>query len=436
MESRPGLPQSASMSFCSEFAPRRSGSSGWSTEAAICTHSLKRSKNRLNTLMLSMSSNPLPTGQAGPTHAPELAPERYKVRTARVADVLIVGAGPAGLAVAIASGMRGMRVRVVDVGAPPVDKACGEGLLPDAMASLAALGVRVAGGFGIRGIRFHDAGRVAEGRFTGPGGRGVRRTVLHGAMLERAGALGIEVEWQTSVRGLDSGGERFVVGADGGQSRVRLWAGLDHGNAVVTTRRVGLRQHFAVRPWSDRVEVFWGAEGQAYVTPVGEAEIGVALLSRRKFASMAEGLRGFPELRERLSGMALTSTARGAATVTRRLRCVTAGQRVALVGDASGSVDAITGEGLNLCFRQAEALAGALAVGRLDAYEGEHRATMRMPRVMSGVLLGLGRSPELRAVAMAGLGRWPGVFDALLRMHAGTGTQAVPRWAQAPATGG
>ena len=52
----------------------------------------------------------------------------------------------------------------------------------------------------------------------------------------------------------------------------------------------------------------------------------------------------------------------------RTLRSVQRG-RVALVGDASGGVDAITGEGIRLGLRQASALAEAMAAGNLQQYE-------------------------------------------------------------------
>src|SRR5258705_171270 len=56
------------------------------------------------------------------------------------ADVLIVGAGPAGLASAIAAARHGLRVQVIDAMKPPIDKACGEGLMPDSLEALAANG--------------------------------------------------------------------------------------------------------------------------------------------------------------------------------------------------------------------------------------------------------------------------------------------------------
>ena len=57
------------------------------------------------------------------------------------ADVLIVGGGPAGLATAIALRQKGASVTVADAMTPPIDKACGEGLMPDSLQDLAALSV-------------------------------------------------------------------------------------------------------------------------------------------------------------------------------------------------------------------------------------------------------------------------------------------------------
>ncbi len=336
-------------------------------------------------------------------------------------DVFVVGAGPGGLACAISAAQRGMRVRVVDAARDgPVDKACGEGLLPDAVDALAGLGVRLGFGQELRGIRFHGFGRVAEARFPGRPGLGIRRTELHRVMLERALEAGIRVDWGMALRG--SAGEleriaaRWVIGADGGQSRVRAAARLE---GRVTTRRVGLRQHFRVVPWSECVEIFWAEGAQAYVTPVAAGEVGVAFLSRRRFQTVADALELFPDLQRRLRGAATTSSARGGTTLTRQLRCVTDGRRVALLGDASGSVDAISGEGLNLCFRQAEALAEAMVSGKLDAYEAAHRRILRTPRLMADALLCMDRFEVARRGAMAVLAGVPGVFRGLLALHVG-----------------
>src|SRR5438067_4743 len=88
-------------------------------------------------------------------------------------DVLVVGGGPAGLAAAIAARAKGFRVVVADCARPPIDKACGEGLMPEALDALGKLGVRIPAAIGLRfrGIRFLGAGASVEADF--PGGWGI-----------------------------------------------------------------------------------------------------------------------------------------------------------------------------------------------------------------------------------------------------------------------
>ena len=53
----------------------------------------------------------------------------------RSTDVFVIGGGPAGLAAAIAARRRGLDVTVADCSVPPIDKACGEGIMPDGLAA-------------------------------------------------------------------------------------------------------------------------------------------------------------------------------------------------------------------------------------------------------------------------------------------------------------
>ena len=105
----------------------------------------------------------------------------------RRVSTLILGGGPAGLATALAVRERGLDVEVLDRFHPPIDKPCGEGILPAGLDALDRLGVSCAelGGREIRGIRYVDvpSGRTAEGRFSGRPGLGVRRTALHGPVV-------------------------------------------------------------------------------------------------------------------------------------------------------------------------------------------------------------------------------------------------------------
>nr|BFE80184.1 hypothetical protein GCM10020093_027850 [Planobispora longispora] len=74
-----------------------------------------------------------------------------------VIDVLVAGGGPAGLATAIHAAAAGMEAVVVEPRPGPVDKACGEGLMPTGAAVLRSMGVEP-DGWPLRGIRYLDGG--------------------------------------------------------------------------------------------------------------------------------------------------------------------------------------------------------------------------------------------------------------------------------------
>jgi menaquinone-9 beta-reductase len=342
-------------------------------------------------------------------------------------DIFIVGGGPAGLAAAIAARQRGLEVSVADGARPPIDKPCGEGLMPDACAALAKLGIAIRSeeSHAFRGIRFVSGELSAEAGFPKGSGIGIRRTALHRLMIARAEALGVSLLWQTPVTGLHPDGvrvgrnvvrTRWVIGADGRGSLVRRWAGLEAGKQ---RKRFAFRQHFYVSPWNDWMEVHWGANSQIYITPVGLREICVAVASREPHMRLDKALEEFPAIASRLRGAACSSTERGAISSTRELRNVHRGS-VALVGDASGSVDCITGEGLGLAFRQADLLAECLAQGDLAKYQREHTALARRPTLMSRLLLALDSSSSLRRRAMRAFGAEPELFSRMVAMHVGS----------------
>ncbi|HUD72069.1 MAG TPA: NAD(P)/FAD-dependent oxidoreductase, partial [Dongiaceae bacterium] len=274
-------------------------------------------------------------------------------------DYAIVGAGPAGLAVGIEAALAGRRAVVLERRAGALDKACGEGLMPAAVARLRRMGVTLpTDGFQpFHGIRYVDADLAAEARFVDGAGWGVRRTVLSEALLRRAAALGVDVRHGVEARGftatgrgvrLDAGGEPiaagWLVGADGLHGAVGRAAGFAVRRDL--RRRFGLRRHVAVAPWSDTVEVHWQDGLEAYVTPVSAGEVGVAFLwtaGDDASADFAAFLDRFPALAARLGPAARAPHAgsvRGAGPFGVTVRPAARG-RVLLVGDASGYVDAI-----------------------------------------------------------------------------------------------
>jgi flavin-dependent dehydrogenase len=356
-------------------------------------------------------------------------------------DVLIVGGGPAGLASAIAAARQGLHVEVIDAMKPPIDKACGEGLMPDSLEALAAIGVTnldqilsTTESHRLRGIRFIGDKKspnpiTTEAAFPQAPGRGIRRTILHQILLDRAASLGVRFHWENSVQSIAPTAEgtivhsnrqtlrtRYLIGADGPRSRVAIWAGLSE--ASIHSRRIGLRQHYTIAPWTDFVEVYWSNHGQAYVTPNSSNEVCVAFIANKKFPSSEAALSHFPALRHHLAASQPNGPARGSITLGRKLRRVTE-SNIALIGDASGSVDAVTGEGMALCFRQAAALSLALRADDLALYEQTHRRIQRLPTLMSRSLLLMDRSPVLRDTVLRTFQRYPWIFERLLQMHIG-----------------
>jgi menaquinone-9 beta-reductase len=348
-------------------------------------------------------------------------------------DVFVIGGGPAGLATAIAARQQGFRVMVADGATPPIDKPCGEALMPDAIVALAQMGVAVPAGrsFRLRGVRFLSAEQSAEAAFPlACDGLSIRRTALHAVMIERATELGVDLVWRSVVTGITSQEihlrdrkqdrmirARWIVGADGVRSRVRRWAGLDTESRM--RPRYSFRRHYHVKPWTDCMEIYWGKTSQAYATGVSDDQVCVAVASNQSDLRLEELLPAFPQLAERLRGVEATSAERGSVTANRTLRRVLRGN-VALVGDASGTVDAITGEGLGLSFHQALLLAQCLKSGSLAHYQAAHRRLARRPRFMARLMLQLDGRPRLQQRTLHIFRSHTDIFRRLLALHVGS----------------
>lgn len=345
-------------------------------------------------------------------------------------DLLVAGAGPAGLSAALAAAQRGMSVVVVDPQEGTIDKACGEGLMPAVVEGLASLGVHPHGR-PFHGIRYLRDGVVAEGRFATPA-LGVRRLALHDALTGRADELGVTRvvgradDLRQDGEGVTAGGHRarWAIAADGLRSPIRHRLGLDA--PAPGPARYGLRRHVQVAPWSDTVDVHWADDAEAYVTPVDDDLVGIAFLFGD--AARERDLRGpgtpferllarFPDLAARIEGAPFASSPRGAGPLAVRSKRRVA-NRVLLVGDAAGYVDALTGEGTKLAVMGALAAVEAIAADDPQAWEASWRRLWRPYAATTEGLLAITRVPALRRALPSVLRAAPPVFDAALTVLA------------------
>jgi flavin-dependent dehydrogenase len=325
-------------------------------------------------------------------------------------DLLIVGGGPGGLATALHARSQGLSVIVADPRESPIDKACGEGLMPGGLAELASLGVHPAG-LPFRGIAYLSEHRRAEALFRRGLGRGVRRTTLHAALT--ACVKERDTEWistrvttvEQDADGVTAAGVRakWLVAADGLHSTVRRAVGIDA--LAGKPRRFGVRWHYQVPAWSDFVEVHWSPWGEAYVTPVEPDLVGVAILSSRHRPDIA----WFPRLSHRLRS-ADRGRARGCGPLRQVVSRRVAG-RVLLVGDAAGYEDALTGEGISLAVKQASAAVTAIIDQAPSSYEAAWRRITRDYRLLTRTLV-LATAPRAgRSAVVPACTMLPGVFS-------------------------
>jgi geranylgeranyl reductase family protein len=329
------------------------------------------------------------------------------------ADVVVVGAGPAGAATAILLAEAGHEVLLLDRARFPRDKVCGEYLSPEGSRILDRLGVlkavEAAGARPLRGMRITapDGTRLCgdyprAGRWRGyrDHALAVPRRLFDAVLVERARALPVTVREGFRVTDLVVEGGRVTgvegVDQDGGGLRserlgARLVVGAD-GRASVVARRLGLvRPH----PWLRRLALMTYAEGvdhdpergeifldpPAYsiLNPVADGCVNLSLV-----VPVAEGARqkadltgyfdravaAFPFLRDRLREGRRAAPVRALAPLAYRVDPPRHGG-VILVGDALGFLDPFTGEGIYAALRSAElaveAADPALRAGDLSA---------------------------------------------------------------------
>ncbi|NEA33426.1 FAD-dependent monooxygenase [Streptomyces sp. SID13031] len=343
-------------------------------------------------------------------------------------DLLVAGCGPAGAATAIRAALAGLSVAIVEPRASPIDKACGEGIAFSAVEYLTRLGVQL-DGRPFHGIRYLDSSHVVDARFRLGPGLGVRRTALQRALANRLAELEVPIirtrvetitqnQQSVTAAGITA---RYLAAADGLHSPIRRQLHLSSLPRPSAARdaaalRRGLRRHYSVRPWCDLVEVYWSSLGEAYVTPVADDLVGVAILTSAR-GSFDSHLEAFPALKRRLAGASEATSVLGAGPLRQRVRGRVAG-RVLLVGDAAGYVDALTGEGIAVALRTSAELVRCIQADQPAAYDAAWRRVSWECRFLTGSLLWARNRSLLAPRIVPAAARLPKIFGAIVNQLA------------------
>ncbi|HEX9467117.1 MAG TPA: NAD(P)/FAD-dependent oxidoreductase [Acidimicrobiia bacterium] len=366
-------------------------------------------------------------------------------------ELLVVGAGPSGIAAAVEAKRLGIDVLVVDKASFPRDKTCGDGLTAAALRTLERLGLDV------RALSSYAP--VRETVLVAPGGRDyvlplpgdgvyaavVPRVELDAALVDLTRSRGVDIRERAAVRAIEEQSSAliveladgstvhaaWVIGADGHYSTVRRM--LDRRDHRDSDRGAGpdlgtwhaFRQYF--RDVDDRrLWVIFDEgllPGYAWVFPVGggRANVGFGVLRDRPhrrgkmMAAQWRELASHPAVRRALGPRAQPDSAYRAWPIPSAYdpRRIARG-RVLYTGDAANVVDPMTGEGIAQALETGELAARAIAASPTSPGQAAARyrdmvdstlgADLRFARLLQQIL----RSPvgARSAIRAAGLTPW------------------------------
>lgn len=318
--------------------------------------------------------------------------------------IAIVGAGPTGCSLAIMLASKNHDIHLFDKNSFPIDKVCGEGIMPKGAEILEDIGVyqyldpKEMSFF--NEIINHDNAEISSGSLNKKA-LGVRRLNLSQAFYKRIKDFkNIRLHEQVKITSLSQLTEfHYIIGADGIHSKIRKLLKID--SFQPSLKRCGARIHFQEKLHQDKVEVHWNQGIEAYITPVGPELTELAFIWNTDLHSpQQEGLyqgliNHFPELKTRFPLYEGKINSYGPFP---RASEEIYKDNIFLLGDALCFIDGITGEGISLGLEQAELWSQCIAHNGFDYdfYSKKINQIIKHYYFMTSFALFMSEHPTLR----------------------------------------
>lgn len=344
-------------------------------------------------------------------------------------DLAVLGAGPAGAAAALGAARAGLTVALFDPQPGPLDKPCGEGIMPTGVDALLELGLEslVRAAAPLERLRYVLAGgRELTIEFPRPGCALERRELmaaLNAALADEPKVTRLACRVRSArhadgfelAHGARHWQARTLVAADGLRGEGAAWLRGEH----VQGTRYGLRARALAKETLDAVEVHLGRTCELYLTPLPHGRVNIAVLADERPAGrdprawLAAALRQHARAAAHLGELVTEPEARALA---HRQALAVAEDGAFLAGDATGGVDPVLGCGVAIALATGlaagRAAAARLAGGGNEVERGYAELVARETRVRRNLARGLvflaGR-PRLQAGVVELLTHLPGL---------------------------
>lgn len=347
----------------------------------------------------------------------------------------VIGGGPIGLYTANILAEKGHQVTLFEKGSWPIDKACGQGIMPSGVSLLSHSGVEFTlqrDAITLAGITYIDGDVQLTGSLPSKG-LGVERLVLSQKLWNKVSPLSnVKLRSKTKVTNISISDNivkinnevhpeetfSYVFACDGLHSQTRNI--LQNEKLVTNNLRLGGRVHFSIPPWSQNVEVYWKEGVEAYVTPVSSQKIEVAFLWYQSHQFSSKNLEQqlfelFPELKEKLHNHSSCNDFRAYGPFDKRSKSLRVGP-VFFIGDAYKFFDGITGEGISIGLRSAQ-----IICQNFQNFSWYHKLKIHRMYFFYSMLvstaLWMSRHPHLRRKILQSLKKFPRFFNLILTLN-------------------